>query len=284
MPFLILKNKQMLNLQKYGFTFLFVFSCLIVVRGQVEKKQSIQVKNKQIVKLTYTSSPISQYTMTESDMSSTPTKASIYDFMKGITDYYSLYINLEDRSSVYVLDSTVQVRPVGWENPNTRAALADTVLFTLKTPKNKTFKHEWVMNQTFFTEGKVGDIDWELTNEEKTIDGLKSFKAVAKNYPMLTVWYTKDLPVSNGPSIYQGLPGLVVRAEDYFRTIQLLKIEYTDDMDGFRTLYKTKYDAFTKQKDRKKHYEIEPILLIKKGDLAKGNYEYFHKKPYKKTN
>ncbi|SFB80744.1 GLPGLI family protein [Flagellimonas taeanensis] len=261
----------------YALAILFLFSNAITGWGQLE--------NKQIVKLTYTSSPISQYTMTESDMSSTPTKASIYEFMKGITDYYSLYINLEDRSSVYVLDSTVQVRPIGWENPKTRAALADTVLFTLKTPKNITFKHEWIMNQTFYTEGKVGDIGWELTNEEKTIDGLKCLKAVTEEngYPMLTVWYTKELPVSNGPSIYQGLPGLVVRAEDYFRTIQLLKIAYTDDVEGYRELYESKYEVFNKEKERKKHYEIEPILLIKKGDLAKGNYEYFHKKPYKRA-
>lgn len=276
----------MLHLKKHGFIFLFVLSSVIVVSwGQVVKKQNIQVKNKQIVKLTYTSSPISQYTMTESDMSSTPTKASIYDFMKGITDYYSLYINLEDRSSVYILDSTAQVRPMGWKNPKTRAALSDTVLFALKTSKNITFKYEWIMNQKFFTEGKIGDIEWELINEEKVIDGLNCIKAVTEenSYPMLTVWYTKDLPVSNGPSIYQGLPGLVVRAEDYFRIIQLLKIEYTDDVNGFRTLYETKYDVFTKEKERKKYYAKEPILLIKKGDLAKGNYEYFHKKPYKRT-
>src|SRR5690606_7719329 len=118
--------------------------------------------------------------------------------LQGITDYYSLFINLKNRSSVYVLDSTVQVRPIGWEDPDIKASLADTVLFALKTPQNKTFKHEWIMNQTFYTEGKVGDISWELTNETKTIAGLKCTKALAKrdNYPMLTVWYTKDIPVS----------------------------------------------------------------------------------------
>lgn len=254
--------------------------------GQVDNKQYRQTKSKQIIKLTYTSSPVSQYRMTESYMKSSPTRASVYDFMKGITDHYSLYINLKDRSSIYVLDSTEQVRPMGWESPNSRAALSDTVLFTLKTPKNITFKHEWVMNQTFYTEGKVGDIIWELTNEERVIDGLNCVKAISgkNNYPMLTVWYTKDLPVSNGPSIYQGLPGLVVRAEDYFRTIQLSKIEYTDDVSEFKKLYDSKYNVFTEEKNRKKHYDIEPILLIKKGDLARGSYEYFHKKPYKRLN
>ncbi len=276
----------MISLKTNGFVVFFILIGLITISwNQSDNNRYGQTKSKQIIKLTYISSPISQYRMTESDMKSSPTRASIYDFMKGITDYYSLYINLEDRSSVYVLDSTVQVRPLGWENPKTRAALSDTVLLALKTPKNITLKHEWVMNQTFFTEGKVGDIKWELTSEKKVIDGLNCVKAITEenSYPMLTVWYTKDLPVSNGPSIYQGLPGLVVRAEDYFRTIQLLNIEYIDDVSGFKKLYESKYNVFTKEKTRKKHYGIEPILLIKKGDLARGSYEYFHKKSYKRA-
>ncbi|SFW77886.1 GLPGLI family protein [Sinomicrobium oceani] len=223
----------------------------------------------QIVKVTYTSSPVSQYNLSQKDMQGTAVKASLYEFMKGITDYYSLYINLKDRSSVYILDSTVQVRPRGWEDSQIRAALTDTVIFALKSAKNKTYKHEWIMNQTFFTEGEVGDISWELGSEKKTIDGLTCYRAVAKDkYPMLTVWYTRDLPISNGPSIYQGLPGLVVWVEDYFRTTQIRNITYKDDTEAFDTLYRSKYDEFVREKERKKRYDKEPILVIKKADLA----------------
>ncbi|KXX72613.1 GLPGLI family protein [Flammeovirga sp. SJP92] len=245
-----------------------------------------QSKKNEVVKVTYTSSPISQYRMTEDQMVSTPSKASTYEFMKGITDYYSLYINLEDYSSVYILDSTVQVRPLGWENPRIRASLVDTVLFTLKTPLQKTLKHEWIMNQTFFSEGEVGNIEWELTNEEKKINGLncKKAKSKAKNYPMLIVWYTKDIPISNGPSVYQGLPGLIILAEDYFRTIKLHSIEYTEEKEAFKTLYSSKLDHFEREKEQGKHYDKEPILLIKKGDLARSLYEHNHKKPYKENN
>ena len=258
------------------FLALFLIYCTIQAKAQSEAKN--------IIKVTYTSTPISQYKMTESHMQDSPTKASLHEFMKGITDYYSLYINVKDRSSIYVLDSTVQKRPIGWENPRTTAALADTVLFSIKTTENKTFKHEWIMNQTFYTEGEVGNIEWVLTNEQKKIKGLNCFKAKSKSsdYPMLTVWYTKELPVSNGPSVYQGLPGLVVVSEDYFRTIQIQKIEYNSEIDFYETLYKTKYNIFIEEKKKKKHYDIEPILLIKKGDLATGLYEYYHKKPYKR--
>lgn len=254
----------MKKLPKYSLLIIFMIVSTVELTAQPE--------NKPIAKATYTSTPISQYMMARNDLGGTATKASIFEFMQGITDYYSLYINLENRSSVYILDSTVQVRPRGWEDPGVKASLSDTVLFALKSPDNKTYKHEWIMNQTFFSEGQVGDMKWTLTNEERTIDGLNCSKAVAENYPLLTVWYTKDVPVSNGPSVYQGLPGLVVLAEDYFRTIQLLKIEYSDDEEAFNQRYNTKYEVFAKQKKIGKHYDKEPTLLIKKGDLA--NYFY----------
>lgn len=260
----------MTNITKYLFVIFSVTTTLVC---------SAQSK---IIKVTYTSSPVSQYQMTESDLRSTPTKASLYTFMQGITDYYSLYIDVDNRSSLYTLDSTVQIRPIGWEDPKTTAALSDIVHFTLKSVDNKTYKHEWILNQTFFSEGQVGDIKWELINEKRTINGLQCHKAISTNYPLLTVWYTKDIPVSNGPSIYQGLPGLVVWAEDYFRTIEISKISYDEDKNFFNQLYDKKLKTFSQEKENKKYYDKEPIVIVKKGDLALGTYEYFHKKSYKK--
>lgn len=203
--------------------------------------------------------------------------------MQGITDYYSLYINLEDRSSLYVLDSTEQKKVRGWEISSTTASPVDTVLFSIKTPKEKTFKHEWIMNQTFFTEGKVGDLKWELTDEEKNISGLKCYRAISKNYPMLSVWYTKEIPVSNGPGIYQGLPGLIVSVEDFFRTIQLIEVEYIKSVETFKKLYNIKKAFFSEKKENGKNFSEEPILILKKGDLARSLYEYTHGKSYRKN-
>jgi len=236
---------------------------------------------KKLLKIQYTSSPVSQYYITEDRIKSTPTMASSYTFREGIVDYYSLYINLEDQSSVYIRDSTTQKRPIGW-GKGVSAALLDTVFFALKSSENQTYKHEWIMNQIFFSEGKVGDIKWELQTETKEFSGLKCFKAVSLNYPMLTVWYTKEIPVVNGPSIFQGVPGLVLWAEDYFRTVNVLDISYTDDTDSFKELYTKTYNIFDDEKKRKKLYDKEPLVLVKKGDLGIGLYEYFQNKPYKR--
>lgn len=231
-----------------------------------------------ILKVNYVNSPVSSHRMTDYDMKSTPTMASDYDFRRGIVDHYSLYINLEDRSSVYVLDSTTQVKPIGYEN--IRAALLDTIIWTVKTPEKITMKHEWIMEQTFFSEGKVGDVKWKLENETKVINGLNCHKAVATNFPMLTVWYTKDLPVSNGPSIYQGLPGLVIWAETYSSTTEANKIEYSDDVAAYTTLYEKMYNQFMIEKKKETNYDKEPLLMVKKGDLFRNQYKFFHKKPY----
>jgi len=244
----------------------------------------MSVAQPKIVKVTYTSTPVSQHKTMERDLQSTPTKASWQEFMLGITDYYSLYINMEDRSSLYTLDSTVQIRPIGWEDTRTTAALADTVYFALKSADNRTYKYEWIMNQVFFSEGRVGDFKWKLLDEEKNINGLRCRKAVATNYPLLTAWYTKDIPVSNGPSAYQGLPGLVVWIEDFFRTIEVANIAYEDDVDLFNRKYGEKFTLFELRKKEKKVNSIkESLLMVKKGDLSISSYEYFQKKPYKKT-
>lgn len=231
-----------------------------------------------ILKLSYTNSPVSSHRMTDYDMKSTPTMASDYDFRRGIVDHYSLYINLNDRSSVYILDSTTQIKPIGYEN--IRAALLDTIISTVITPERKTLKHEWIMEQTFYSEGKVGDIKWKLEDETRVINGLNCHKAIATNFPMLTVWYTKDLPVSNGPSIYQGLPGLVIWSETYSSTTEATKVEYSDDVIAYETLYNKLYNKFMEEKNKGTNYDKEPLLMVKKGDLFRNQYEFFHKKPY----
>ena len=121
---------------------------------------------------------------------------------------------------------------------------------------------------------------WKLENETKVINGLNCHKAVATNFPMLTVWYTKDLPVSNGPSIFQGLPGLVIWAETYSSTTEANKIGYSDDVAAYTTLYKKMYNQFMIEKKKGTNCDKEPLLMVKKGDLFMSSFEYFHKKRY----
>ncbi len=58
-------------------------------------------------------------------------------------------------------------------------------------------------------------LNWKLENEEKNIIGYKCKKATGqyrgRNY---IAWYAEEIPINNGPYIFEGLPGLILEAED----------------------------------------------------------------------
>ena len=71
---------------------------------------------------------------------------------------------------------------------------------------------------------------WKLTQETKKIAGYICYKAttvlIRNNKSIhIVVWYTPSIPVSFGPKEYNGLPGLVLEAQNnsrYFRATKLI--------------------------------------------------------------
>ncbi|SEW32241.1 GLPGLI family protein [Chryseobacterium wanjuense] len=58
-------------------------------------------------------------------------------------------------------------------------------------------------------------INWKLENESKNILGYTCQKATTEfRGRKFTAWYSKDLPINNGPYIFNGLPGLIMELED----------------------------------------------------------------------
>lgn len=59
------------------------------------------------------------------------------------------------------------------------------------------------------------DINWTLDNEEKEIEGYKCQKAFCdfrgRNY---IAWYAPAIPISEGPYVFSGLPGLIMELYD----------------------------------------------------------------------
>ena len=61
----------------------------------------------------------------------------------------------------------------------------------------------------------IPEFDWEITEETGKIRGLPCRKAEADfRGRHWIVWYSEEIPVSDGPWKFQGLPGLVVYASD----------------------------------------------------------------------
>jgi GLPGLI family protein len=52
---------------------------------------------------------------------------------------------------------------------------------------------------------------WTITKETKMILGKKCTKAVLGK---VTAWYCSDVPITDGPDVYWGLPGLIVSLND----------------------------------------------------------------------
>lgn len=235
-----------------------------------------QSTGEKVFKANYRSTQISQYSMTENDYKPGANGLSTADVIKNTNLYYSLYLNLKDRTSFYLHDSTV-VTPT----PGRRATTNIIVDFTLKSADQKTHKKERTFDQIFYSEGSVGDIEWNITNEVKEISGMKCYKAKAKDRDMmLTAYFTKEIPLSSGPSIFQGLPGLVVWVEDYFNTIELTNVEYLDVDDT--NYHKTYDELLTKFNDKanKKYKVEESVVLLTKVEAALDIYSYKHGKAY----
>ncbi len=72
-----------------------------------------------------------------------------------------------------------------------------------------------VLSNNYIYEEPFPQFDWKLSNETTTILGHKCQKATTTfRGRRWIVWYADDIPISDGPWKFCGLPGLVLRATD----------------------------------------------------------------------
>ena len=87
------------------------------------------------------------------------------------------------------------------------------------------YKHLPAMNELTYTdeifrylyyyEQELPAIDWQMQNADSVVCGDSCSKAVGKwRGRTWTVWYSMDIPIDDGPWKLQGLPGLILHAED----------------------------------------------------------------------
>lgn len=227
-----------------------------------------QKEGNKIIKVSYIGTPISQYQYPADDPRPQDRKQSVLDLMNGYKYYYTLYVNPKTVQSLYKFEKLVVNKPKGQEK--TRLELNDELAYCIKPNAKNYYKFETIFHRQFYSIGNMKDIEWEITNEKKNMLGFECTKAVAKNKDyLISVWFTEKIAVSSGPSNYFGLPGLVVWAEDYFRTTQIEKIEYIDEKTYplSEEIAKIKNDF----ESNKKTSEIqEKLFLEKKSTLIKS--------------
>ena len=87
------------------------------------------------------------------------------------------------------------------------------------------YKHLPAMNELTYTdeifrylyyyEQELPAIDWQMQNADSVVCGYSCSKAVGEwRGRRWTVWYSMDIPIDDGQWKLQGLPGLILHAED----------------------------------------------------------------------
>ncbi len=102
-----------------------------------------------------------------------------------------------------------------------------------------------ISGKRFLIKDKLSELDWEMTSETKNIGNYTCYKATRKREETRTsfsmtdgekekneekviietvAWYTPQVPVSNGPGDFWGLPGLILEIQDGKQTIVCTEI------------------------------------------------------------
>lgn len=117
--------------------------------------------------------------------------------------------------------------------------------------KNKIIIYDKILNVTYNYEVEE-KAKWNFLNETKKIQGYTCKKAIGKYHnKVITVWYTEEIPISEGPYTFKNLPGLVLEAydsKDYFHfTLESLKrvVKPIRPLEG---TVSTEYSKFTKKR------------------------------------
>ena len=111
------------------------------------------------------------------------------------------------------------------------------IQLTMETDDSKIYKNQ--IDNEFITEESIFDrkflvmdtmkvFGWNLLNEDAEINGYKCKKAVTGD---TIVWYSPDVPVNNGPGIFWGLPGLIIKIQYLNTTITATKINWLEDVN-----------------------------------------------------
>ncbi|MEM6516773.1 MAG: GLPGLI family protein, partial [Bacteroidota bacterium] len=130
-----------------------------------------------------------------------------------------------------------------------------------------------IYGKAFLIKDSIKPIAWKLVNETKNIGNYTCFKAEftetytdktisedgkfedVEKEKTTTAWYTPQIPISNGPEDFQGLPGLILEINDGELTLVCSKIVLNPDKTVVvkeptkgKEVNQSEYDAIVKKK------------------------------------
>jgi len=101
-------------------------------------------------------------------------------------------------------------------------------LYLYKNTRQGIFYKNYRLLDIFFTvHDSLPDFHWKITGDTKKIGQYQVIKAIGRERKMIkehgkiskvnrkvTAWFTPEIPISNGPELFSGLPGLILEVNN----------------------------------------------------------------------
>ena len=141
-----------------------------------------------------------------------------------------------------------------------------------------TIRMKVIFGNTYEYNQPLPTIDWQLEEEVKKIKGIKCNKATCHfGGRDWIAWYSTEHPVSFGPYLFNGLPGLIIELKDSnnHHHFKLNGIENPKNGTPIYLLKRKSLIRTTREKARQgaENERKDPVkaMLAKQPDLAKQN-------------
>ncbi len=125
-------------------------------------------------------------------------------------------LNFANNQSIYKVQEAEPdiTETTGNGNFTMRFGGANAEYYKNFTTQKQVEKRE-LADKDFIVEDSIHHINWKLMDETKTILGYNCKKATGKTERGSDVeaWYTEDIPVSSGPEVFNGLPGMILQVD-----------------------------------------------------------------------
>lgn len=191
-------------------------------------------------------------------------------FVLNFTSEESTYKQKEKLSKPEFSTGSVRVEIVG------NGSVNDILYKNLR--ENRYLNKTEISGKLFLIKDELADLKWEMTGETKTIGKYTCYKAVReqeiesvsfksseegknkeerrKEIKETVAWYTPEIPISNGPGMHGGLPGLILEIQEGKQTIvcseivinSLKKIEIKEPTKG-KKVSQEKFDKIMREKN-----------------------------------
>lgn len=135
------------------------------------------------------------------------------DVGKSASVFYSVYKQFSDSTFESLNSMGLSPAEIFEKTKMLETGSSDFIYKNYKT-NTLTFTSEIFVQKYWYNEEVVRQ-DWDLNSDTTTILGYPCMKAKCNfRGREWRVWYTTEIPISNGPWKLNGLPGLILKAED----------------------------------------------------------------------